>query len=138
VAIPRDKEIRRFYRSAQERLDEAELLFAGHRWTGAVYLAGYCIECMLKVLVLSAAPKKERVAIIASFKGAKAHDFLWLKAEYLKLGGSRFPGDVSRAFAYANMWTTSLRYQPGAAKPNEAKRFLDATRTIMKWADGRV
>ena len=50
MAIPRSKESRLFYRCARQRFGEAEILLEAGHPTGAVYLAGYSIECMLKAL----------------------------------------------------------------------------------------
>jgi HEPN domain-containing protein len=38
---------------AEERLDDAQVLLAGNRWTAAYYLAGYAVECGLKSCVLA-------------------------------------------------------------------------------------
>lgn len=45
-----------FQRLAEERLDEAQVLLAAKKWSGAYYLAGYAVElglkaCIIKMLV---------------------------------------------------------------------------------------
>ena len=52
MGIPRDKDAKRFYRAAGQRLDDAAYLLDGARTTACVYLAGYCVECMLKALIV--------------------------------------------------------------------------------------
>lgn len=113
-------------------------MLEGSRTTAAVYLAGYAVECMLKALILASVSKATLPTILASFRGAKAHDFGWLKQQYLKGGAPAFPLPVARNFAQANTWTTELRYNPGTVKCREAVEFLKAAETILEWADGRL
>lgn len=58
MGVPKSKHARLFYRCALHRRDEAKILRkADPRTTGAVYLAGYSVECILKALILAAAPQ---------------------------------------------------------------------------------
>lgn len=138
MALPKSREARGFYQAAKERLKDARLLLHGGRTTGAVYLAGYAVECMLKALVLSAVPKRERAGLVDSFRGAKAHDFRWLKRRYLEHGGVQFPPAVMGSFALVEPWRTDIRYQAGAAKRVEAQAFVRAVAEILTWAEGRL
>ncbi|HQU42571.1 MAG TPA: hypothetical protein PK867_07145 [Pirellulales bacterium] len=36
-------------KAAKHRMDDARALFNATRWRGAMYLAGYSLECLLKV-----------------------------------------------------------------------------------------
>jgi hypothetical protein len=45
MALPKPVEARRYYRAAVQRFDDAQLLLEQSRTTGAVYLAGYTVEC---------------------------------------------------------------------------------------------
>ena len=82
VAMPSSVQARRFYRAAKQRFDDALLLLAMERTTAAVYLAGYSVECMLKALILSAVPQAQEAALLARFRGARAHDYEWLLELY--------------------------------------------------------
>ena len=64
------------------------------RTTAAVYLAGYSVECMLKALILSAVPQAQEAALLARFRGARAHDYEWLLELYAEQGGARLPASV--------------------------------------------
>ena len=138
MAIPTSKDARLFYRCALQRNEEAEVLFREDYNTGAVYLAGYGIECMLKALILSAVPPTVRPDILKSFRGGKAHDFEWLRDLYLVSGGARFPRDINRHFTKVNDWSTDLRYTPRSFHPNEAEDFLASAKSIVAWIDGRL
>jgi HEPN domain-containing protein len=138
MALPHAKESQPFYRTAKQRFTDAMFLLDNDRTTGAVYLAGYGVECMLKALVLSIAPRTRRAKIVASFRGARAHDFEWLQRLYRDLGGPTFPQDIRERFVHVATWTTDFRYRPGMIEHADAIEFLDAAKAIIKWADGRM
>lgn len=82
MAIPASPDARLYYRCAFQRYEEAEVLFKAEFTTGAVYLAGYGIECILKALVLMAVPAGSRPDMLKSFRGNKAHEYEWLRSLY--------------------------------------------------------
>src|SRR5947209_15101349 len=126
MTLPRAPEARIFYQAAKQRFEDAKFLLEGRRTTAAVYLSGYSVECMLKALILSRVPGKMRQEVLKTFRGAKAHDYEWLRAEYLKYGGPPFPPSVAPSFALVNTWTTDMRYKPGTLKERDADAFVKA------------
>jgi len=139
MGLPAAQEARPFYRAGKQRFEDAKLLLdKAERTTGAIYLAGYGVECLLKALVLSVVPAGDRQDMVASFRGARAHNFDWLKAQYVRNGGAPFPSEISKAFALVNTWDTEWRYRSGTASPREAEDFLRAAERIIIWADGRL
>jgi HEPN domain-containing protein len=138
MSRPQDRHARLFYRSTLQRDADARFLLDGGRTTGAIYLAGYAVECILKALILSSVPESQRTEILSSFRGARAHDYNWLREPYRDHGGATFPANVARCFALVNTWSTDLRYQPGTALMREAEEFLRAAQVIIEWADGRL
>ncbi len=138
MPIPRRPEARTFYRAGKQRFEDARFLFAARRTTGAIYLAGYCIECMLKAMILSTVTDAKIIEIIETFRGSKAHDFVWLKTKYIENGGAAFPKALTRNFSFVNTWAVEMRYKPGTAKYEDAKSFLNAAQEIMIWSDGRM
>jgi HEPN domain-containing protein len=139
MALPKTIEARLFYQAAIQRFDDAQfLLDKGGRTTAAVYLAGYSVECMLKALILSIAIGKKRAAILASFRGQRAHSFDWLKEQYVNNKGPSFPRDIARCFRTVSTWSTDMRYKTGRLDYEESVAFLQAAETIIRWADGRI
>jgi len=139
MAVPDSIEARLFYRCAFQRHEDSQVLFLrGDRTTGAVYLAGYGVECMLKALILAALAPAPRAEMLQSFRGARTHDYEWLRTQYLENGGARFPREVNAAFTLVNDWSTDLRYLPRTLKADEAEGFLSAAASILRWADGRL
>lgn len=138
MALPHAPEARQFYQAARQRLDDAHFLMEGERTTGAIYLAGYSVECMLKALILSLAARTKRRAVLEAFRGSKAHDYNWLRTKYFKSGGQQFPADIAKSFTFVNTWTVEIRYRSGTSKRADAESFLKNVELIMSWADGRM
>jgi HEPN domain-containing protein len=138
MTLPRVQEARPFYRSAGQRFEDAEFLLEAGRTTGAIYLAGYSVECMLKALILCIVPPAKRSEMLRSFRGSKAHDYDWLKGRYFENGGPPLPSAVAKSFSLVDTWTTELRYKAGTTNPREAESFMQAAREILDWAEGRI
>jgi HEPN domain-containing protein len=138
MALPNAKEARPYYRAAKQRFEDARFLLVAGRTTGAIYLAGYSVECILKALVLSILPQGQRMEMLGSFRSARGHDYQWLKSRYLENGGPNLTKGISKSFLYVNSWAVEIRYQAATAKYWDAKVFIDATEEILAWADGRM
>ena len=138
MPLPQAREAREFYRCSFQRFEDADILLKAERTTGARYLAGYGVECMLKALVLSVVPQSQRTPMLVSFRSGRGHNLEWLKKQYREHGGAPFPPEVARAFTVVNTWTTEWRYTSGTSKRREAMAFFRATQKIMDWAHRRL
>jgi HEPN domain-containing protein len=138
MALPRPAEARRFYRAAIHRFEDAELLLKESRTTGAVYLAGYTVECVLKSLVLASVPRRVREEILGEFRGGRAHNLEWLGALYRRHVGLAIPRQITRHLLRVASWSTDLRYATGILKQRDAEEFIDSVVAIFEWADGRM
>ena len=138
MGLPHAPEARPFYQAAKQRFEDSQFLLEAGRTTGAIYLAGYSVECILQALILAQVAEEKRVEMLGSFRGAKAHDYDWLKARYSENGGPEFPKTISRAFSFVNTWAVEIRYKAGTSKYEDAKTFVDSVEAIMTWADGRM
>jgi HEPN domain-containing protein len=127
----------RFLRAGEKRLKEGQFLLDAHYTTGAVYLAGYAVECVLKALVLSSEPKNRRFDTLRSFRGVRAHDFVWLRKQ-LKLRHVHFPRDVEDILLQVGWWTTELRYESAEINEPSAEEFLRCTEEIARWAKQKL
>jgi hypothetical protein len=56
MAGRQSKDVRRFRVAALQRFEDAQILLDNDRATGAVYLAGYAVECLLKAVLLERTP----------------------------------------------------------------------------------
>ena len=139
MGLPTAKQAQVFYHAGLQRFEDARfLLEQAGRTTGAIYLAGYGVECLLKALVLSVTPASSRDEVVSSFRGSRAHNFDWLRARYFENGGSSMPAEISRYYVLVNSWDTEWRYFSGMALRRDAEDFLHSAESIMQWADGRL
>ena len=137
--MPKSSDARLFYRCAERRLIEAEVLRKADQTTGAVYLAGYGVECIFKALILESLPARSQAETKRTFRGRLAHDLYWLRDLYLgeTRGRKTLPVEVVRAFVLVADWSTELRYIPLSIDAEETDAFLQAVKVIAKWAVGR-
>jgi hypothetical protein len=127
-----------FRRVALQRLEDARTLLHAPRTTGALYLAGYAVECMLKAMVLYRVPSRERNKLLADFRGRIGHSLEGLRQIWVNAGGEPFSRDASRAFASVVSWSTAFRYVPGAIDYRTSEEFLNACDKVLEWADERI
>jgi hypothetical protein len=121
-----------------QRFDEAQLLLEASRTTGAVYLAGFTVECFLKALILASVVTQRRDALVGEFRGSRAHNIEWLGAMYRKETGAVVPRTVTRHLARVASWSTDLRYVTVVLKRKDADEFFESVVAIATWADGRM
>lgn len=138
MGLPRVAEARLYYRAAKHRLVDAQLLLDADRTTGAMYLAGYAVECFLKSLLLASVAPDLRRTLLDEFPGRRGHDLELLGSLYRRHVVMDIPTDVTRHLSRVAMWSTDLRYATGVLKAREAKRFMNSVTAITDWIDGRL
>jgi HEPN domain-containing protein len=138
MALPKSNPARRYYRAAKQRYEDAELLLNSARTTGAVYLAGYTVECFLKALILDSVGARLRAELLKQFRGNQAHDLEWLATMYRLHGKATVPSDVKQHLVRVASRSTDLRYAARMLKTEEAEEFMESVEDISTWADGRL
>src|SRR5260370_167884 len=90
-----------FAMAAQERAADADRLWAAQRHCGALYMAGYAVECRLKTLLQRGGRKFPT-------SGSEGHNLrgLWEAA------GLALRDQSGRKKQFLEFWSTNLRYQP--------------------------
>lgn len=137
MAMPADINARRYYRVAYQRLDDGTALLDISRPRAAIYLTGYAVECILKALLLMSTPAGERAEVLATFRGEGAHNIDWLRGQLIRRIG-QLPIVEARHVSLVSSWSTDLRYEPGPGDPEDARGFLTAADSILRWANGRM
>jgi hypothetical protein len=138
MGLPQAPDARLYYRAGKQRFEDSQLLLGEERTTGAVYLAGYTVECLLKALVLACVAPALRQQLVGEFRGSRAHNIEWLSALYRHHVGAETPRNITRHLARVASWSTDLRYTTGLVKRREADEFMDSVVAIAIWADGRM
>jgi hypothetical protein len=137
MAMPIDINARRYYRVAYQRLDDGNALLDISRPRAAIYLTGYAVECILKALLVMSTPAGERADLVATFRGAGAHNIDRLRDQLIRRIG-RLPIVEARHVSLVRSWSTDLRYEPGPGDRDDAEAFLASADSILKWANGRM
>lgn len=140
MATPKATEARRYYRVANQRLEDAELLLEKlGRAPAAVYLAGYAVECILKALILANTPvARHREVLGQEFRGTRGHNLAWLRERSRQAGAASFPAEISGDLTFVSTWSVDLRYTPGAGDFEDAEAFVAAVGRIVQFIDTRL
>jgi hypothetical protein len=113
---------------AQVRREDAAVLLKKERYAGAIYLAGYCVECLLKWAVT------ERAESLYLPAELEIHDL-----DRLLLAAGLAPalmkeGELRAVFwALAESWGPELRYFAKAPERNEAKSLYENILKVYSW-----
>ncbi len=137
MAMSHDVNARRYYRVAYQRYEDGAALLEISRPRAAIYLTGYAVECILKALLLMSTPAGERWDMLATFRGAVAHNIDWLRERLIQRIG-RLPVVENRHVSLVSSGSTDLRYEPGPGNPEDAEAFLTAAQSVLAWANGRM
>jgi HEPN domain-containing protein len=129
-------------KAGKHRRDDAQALFEKKRWRGAMYLAGYAVECLLKAKLMRKFGCRVLDELEAELKrrhlipgDATLYDH---RIElYLRAGGGLDAMKNEAAqwsrFVIANRWCPSWRYDPDLSRPEDAEDFLAAVDAVLVW-----
>ena len=118
--------------SSYERLRDARVLARrdNKRYTGAVYLGGYVIECLLKVAICV---EQRAEQLPAKYR---THELEAL----LEATGYRptMTPEIASKFRIIIGWNVMLRYQGRQYKAQDARTFLANVEVIRQWLLGKM
>jgi len=136
---------------AERRFGDARCLLASgnaERANGAIYMAGFVIECLLKALLLERHPNLSKPVDPAMlsrpdrevFEALYRHElddmlgFLPELEKKLSVVSTRTGKPAWRALNdICEEWTVYIRYSPLNAKLEDAKTYLDTVEEVKKW-----
>lgn len=128
-------------KASLHRLADAEALFQKERWRGAMYLAGYAVECRLKYQLMrkwKCFTLEELEATLAR-KGVGLNPFTHNLDSLLKSLGCRERLRLDQpkwtAFTKVNRWRPAWRYSAHLASRDAASIFLSAVRDVIRWVE---
>jgi hypothetical protein len=124
--------------ASRRRREDAEALHEARRWTGAIYLAGYAIECSLKALICSNEGKnsfKETQMFKRGVQGDTLHNLTHLLREVSALQRAIM---LDRTGAYKKALNTitilwqkdELRYWDKLGDEHDSERFMGAVKLL--------
>ena len=127
--------------ASRHRWEDAEALRRAERWSGAIYLAGYAIECSLKAWVCyyeRCLNFKETKMFSQFGQGGSLHNLsLFLKYLYplQAVIGKNPEGEYTKAWnTITRMWQKDeLRYWNKLGNKDDCERFLEAVKTLHQF-----
>ena len=115
---------------AQERMDDAQALFAAGRYAGAHYMCGYAMEMKVKSLIckthgwIEYPPRACEGRLSQALKTHKLADLLlFLKIEPTIMKAAEWSVVLD--------WDPDQRYRPSAATAEQAQAMIQATTLLM-------
>jgi HEPN domain-containing protein len=119
---------------ARARFKDAEILFAGRRFDGAIYLCGYAIELALKARICQTLKWTGFPSTNKEFEGYQSYKvhrldiLLSLSGQEVKIK-TRYLADWSTVAT----WQPEMRYTPtGTATLIDAKNMIESAKVVMK------
>lgn len=129
---------RKLIRAANQRMTSAEILFREAMFLDSMYLAGYCVECSLKALLIARSRSKRRSSILnKAFQGKAGHSYENLKSLLVKAGVA-FPTTIAKQLRVVSTWSTDLRYEVGRGSSEDTAEFLKSTDAIRSWSEVQI
>lgn len=127
--------------ASRRRLEDAQALHNQKRWTGAIYLGGYAIECSLKSLICYQQGKnnfKDTQIFKKGLQGSELHSLTKLLGSITTLQRAI---ELDRTKRYRDAWNTvsslwrndELRYSERMGDEEESKRFIQAVQLLHRF-----
>ncbi|MBM3236525.1 hypothetical protein FJZ31_09520 [Candidatus Poribacteria bacterium] len=134
-------------KASKHRLDDAHALFNAVRWRGAMYMAGYAVECLLKAKLMriydcwnlrELEEELQHRGMLARHATVFTHHLeLLLRLtqgfERLRQNQRLWP-----QFNIVNRWMPAWRYTADLSNRQDAEDFLEAVDNLMRWIENNV
>jgi len=128
-------------------MDDARALFQARRWRGAMYMAGYSIECRLKAKLMrmfdcrhlrELEEELRRRGTLPADATVFSHQLEILLRLTQALDRLRRNEPIWRSFNIVNRWVPGWRYSADLSKREDAEDFLEAIDKVAHWIDNNV
>jgi HEPN domain-containing protein len=130
------------HKASIHRWEDAQALFQAGRWRGAMYLAGYAVECRLKWKLMQRWQCRTLVQLEEDLQehGIEQSPFTHNLKVLLRLAGGlermqqnqRLWGSFSDT---VNRWRPAWRYNPDVSTREQAEDFLEVAKDVLRWID---
>ncbi|MBC7820838.1 MAG: hypothetical protein IAG10_28465 [Planctomycetaceae bacterium] len=134
-------------RAGKHRMDDARGLIKAVRWRGAMYLAGYSVERLLKTKLMQMFDCRhlrelEEELIRRKAMPSQATVFTHQLEVLLRLTKAldrlRQNEENWRSFNIVNRWVPAWRYTADLANKDDATDFLEAVKTVSQWIEHNI
>ncbi len=133
--------------ASRQRLEDARVLLKASRWRGAMYIAGYAVECLLKTKLMQ----------IYDCRNLRELDDILQRRFALPAGGTIFTHQLETlfrltpsyhrlqqnqemlsSFNVVNRWAPKWRYLSKQTNRDEATFFMNAVEKVIHWIDNNI
>lgn len=130
--------------ASRRRLEDAQALHQQKRWSGAMYLAGYAIECSLKSLICYEERKnnfKDTQIFKNGLKAAELHNLARLLDGVPSIESAiQRANKTDRTNGYLAAWNMvssvwrndELRYSDQSGNERESQRFIESVQKLHR------
>jgi HEPN domain-containing protein len=134
-------------KASRHRLDDARALFNAARWRGAMYMAGYAVECLLKTKLMriyscrnlyELEEELQRRGILADRATVFTHHLELLLRLTQSFDRLRQSQTLWPEFNIVNRWIPAWRYTVNLSNHQDAEDFLEAVDNIINWIKNNI
>lgn len=131
-------------KASRHRLDDARALLTASRWRGAMYLAGYSVECLLKAKLMrmfgcrhlvELEDELQRRGALSTRTTILTHQLHLLLRLTQCVDRLRRDQKTWRAFLRVNTWVPAWRYTASIGNRDDAKDFLESVDKLRFWIE---
>ena len=132
--------------ASRQRLEDAKVLLRASRWRGAMYIAGYAVECLLKTKLMriyecqnlrELEVELQRRSILSGHSTVFTHqleELFKLTPGYNRLRQNQ---NMVSLFNFVNRWTPTWRYTRQTTG-DAATFFIEAVEEVMHWISNNI
>lgn len=134
-------------KAAKHRFDDARALFVEDRWRGAMYLAGYSVECLLKTKLMQRhgchnlrelEKTLQAGRLLAAETTIYTHQLELLLRLVQGIERLRQNQALWKQFNIVNLWMPAWRYNPDLSTGDDADDFLLAVEEVSRWIENNT
>jgi HEPN domain-containing protein len=134
-------------KAGKHRMVDAQVLLNAGRWRGAMYMAGYSVECLLKTRLMRMFDCRHLQELDDELQGkgilpVQATVFTHQLESLLRLTGAseRLRQNEAhwRLFNKVNRWIPAWRYTADPSNPDDANDFLEAVEKVSLWIENNT
>ena len=134
-------------KAGKHRMDDALALISAVRWRGAMYMAGYSVECLLKSKLMrmfdcrhlrELEEELQRRGILAAQATVFTHQLEVLLRLTTPIDRLRQNEENWRSFNIVNRWLPAWRYSADLSNQEDADDFIEAVKKVSHWIEHNV
>ncbi|HEY2410860.1 MAG TPA: hypothetical protein VGI40_01380 [Pirellulaceae bacterium] len=134
-------------KASAERLTDAKSLIGARRYRGAVYIAGYAVECILKTKLMQRFncrnldeldDKLRKRRQIGEDRSLFTHELILLVTLLDCIDRIQADRRIRKYFSHVSQWTPHWRYTAEPINAEKATDFIQAVAGLVQWISASV